>query len=50
MLFLAIVQRPRPSSTKSTKLARDDQIVRPGHGGSHSADPTDAANEPQEGR
>jgi competence protein ComEC len=30
--------------------ARDDRIVRPGHGGSQGADPADAANEPQEGR
>ncbi len=30
--------------------ARDDRIVRPGHGGSHGADPADAADEPGEGR
>jgi competence protein ComEC len=30
--------------------ARDDRIVRPGHGGSHSADPADAADQPEEGR
>jgi competence protein ComEC len=29
---------------------RDDRIVRPGHGGSHGADPADSANEPEEGR
>jgi hypothetical protein len=29
---------------------RDDRIVRPGHGGSHGADPADAADEPQEQR
>src|SRR5271156_3566661 len=30
--------------------ARDDRIVRPGHGGSHGADPADTANEPEEAR
>ena len=30
--------------------ARDDRIVRPGHGGSHGADPADAAEQPEEGR
>ena len=30
--------------------ARDDRIVRPGHGLSHGADPADAADEPGEGR
>ena len=29
---------------------RDERIVRPGHGGSHGADPADAASEPGEGR
>jgi hypothetical protein len=28
----------------------DDRILRPGHGGSHGADPADSANEPEEGR
>ena len=30
--------------------ARDDRIVRPGHGGSRGADPADAADQPEEGR
>ena len=30
--------------------ARDDRIMRPGHGASHGADPADAADEPQEQR
>jgi competence protein ComEC len=30
--------------------ARDDRIVRPGHSGSHGADPADAADQPEEGR
>jgi hypothetical protein len=29
--------------------ARDDRIVRPGHAGSHGADPADTANEPEGG-
>jgi competence protein ComEC len=30
--------------------ARDDRLVRPGHGASHGADPADPAVEPEEGR
>jgi competence protein ComEC len=30
--------------------ARDDRLVRPGHAGSHGADPADPAVEPEEGR
>ena len=29
---------------------RDDRIVRPGHGGSHGADPADAAGDPEDGK
>ena len=30
--------------------ARDDRLVRPGHGAPHGADPADPAAEPEEGR
>jgi competence protein ComEC len=39
----------RPWSPAPTR-ARDDRIVRPGHGGSHGADPADAADQPEEGK
>jgi competence protein ComEC len=30
--------------------ARDDRVIRPGHGASHGADPADSADQPEDGR